>query len=77
MAAITVKVTDEEKKFIEDFAKLVNKPISRVIRDAVFDELDAEYEMTMLKAIASKDNEITYTFDEVCKKTLKGEAKDE
>lgn len=44
MAYISIRITDEEKATLQSFAKLHNKPLSKYIKNSLFEQLQEEQE---------------------------------
>ena len=67
MSTITIRINEEEKKYIEAFAKMNNKSISELIRESVLESIEDKYDMIERdKAIVEFNKEKTmYTPDEV------------
>lgn len=65
--SITMRVSDSEKKLIQDFATLYGMSISDYIRTAVMEKIEDEYDLQAYKkALAEYEKDpTTYTLDEI------------
>lgn len=48
MSTITIRINEEEKKYIEAFAKMNNKSISELIRESVLESIEDKYDLIEL-----------------------------
>lgn len=68
MAHISLRVTDKEKKIMENYADFHGITLSDAIKDVFFKKLEDEYDLQTIAEFenAEKDGEVKYkTFDEV------------
>ena len=54
MAVISVRVSDEEKQTMLDFAKFNGQTVSKLLRDTFFEKIEDEYE---IKIVAEYEKE--------------------
>ena len=47
MSTFSIRLTDAEKKLIQDYSKLNNKSMSEVLKDAFFEKLEDEYDIRL------------------------------
>ncbi|MBS9783328.1 MAG: hypothetical protein KGV46_02115 [Pasteurella sp.] len=47
MPSITIRINEQEKSFLEQFAKFNNQNISELIRQKLFDSIEDEYDITI------------------------------
>ena len=69
MAFCSIRMSDEEKTVLENYAALVNKSVSEVLRESFFEKLEDEYDIKSADeayALFLKDPE-TRPLDEVMK----------
>lgn len=45
MAFCSIRMSDEEKTILEEYAKAVNKSVSEVLRESFFEKLEDEYDI--------------------------------
>jgi len=66
---ISVRLNDEDSKLMKTYAEMNNMSLSDLIRDAVIEKIEDEYDLKCYeKAIEEyKANPKTYTLDEVKK----------
>ncbi len=67
MSTVTIRLSEEEKKFLKDYADMNNKSLSEVVRESIFETLEDKYDLILLKKAIEKfkkDN-TTYTSNEV------------
>lgn len=70
MAHISLRVTDNEKSWMENYAKLHGINLSDAIKSAFFEKLEDEYDLNIIKeyeAYKKKGNVKYYSLDEVKK----------
>ena len=68
MATITLRVNEQENKFIKDYVKINNYNLSSFIRDVVLDRIEDDLkvdEKKILSALKKSKNEKTYSHSEV------------
>jgi hypothetical protein len=68
MAHISLRVTDKEKKTMENYANFHGITLSDAIKDVFFQKLEDEYDLKTIAEFenAEKHNEVGYkTFDQV------------
>ena len=74
MATITVRLSDEDKRVIEQMAQINGKNISEYVRDSLFEQIEDQYDYS----VASKAYEaylsdgIEYDLDEVIEEISSG-----
>ena len=70
MPHVSLRVTDEEKKWMESYAKLQGLNLSDAIKEAFFEKLEYEYDLKVIKeyeAEKAKGNIKFYSHAEVKK----------
>ena len=69
MSALSIRLNDEEKKIINAYAKFNNKTITQVVKEAILEKIENEFDLNELnKAIEEYEkNPISYLSDEVWK----------
>nr|WP_314656722.1 DUF6290 family protein [uncultured Fusobacterium sp.] len=69
MSALSIRLNDEEKKIINAYAKFNNKTITQVVKEAILEKIENEFDLNELnKAIEEYEkNPISYSSDEVWK----------
>lgn len=68
MATITLRVNEQENKFIKDYVKINNYNLSSFIRDVVLDRIEDDLkidEKKILSALKKSKKEKTYSHNEV------------
>ena len=70
MTSVTIRLSEEEKRYIETYAKQKRRSMSDVIKLAIMDKIEDEYDLIAYnKAMEEhKKNPITYTHEEMMKK---------
>lgn len=65
--AISLRLSDEDTKLIRSYAKLKKKSVSEVMRTAIIEQIETEYDLQVYeKAMEEhRKNPVTYTLDEV------------
>lgn len=69
MSVLSIRLNDDEKKIINAYAKFNNKTITQVIKEAILEKIENEFDLNELnKAIEEYEkNPISYSSDEVWK----------
>jgi len=69
MSALSIRLNDDEKKIINAYAKFNNKTITQVVKEAILEKIENEFDLDELnKAIEEYEkNPISYSSDEVWK----------
>lgn len=69
MSALSIRLNDDEKKIINAYAKFYNKTITQVVKEAILEKIENEFDLTELnKAIEEYEkNPVSYSSDEVWK----------
>ena len=64
---ISVRLSDKDMELIKTYAKINNISLSDLIRNAVMEKIEDEYDLEYYKKAIEeyKDNPKTYTLDEV------------
>jgi len=64
---ISLRLNDEDTKLIRSYAKLKRKSVSEIMRSAIIEQIETEYDLKAYeKAMAEhKKNPVTYSLDEV------------
>lgn len=68
MATITLRVNEQENKFIKDYVKINNYNLSSFIRDVVLDKIEDDLkidEKKILSALKKSKKEKAYSHNEV------------
>ena len=68
MATITLRVNEQENKFIKDYVKINNYNLSSFIRDVVLERIEDDLsidEKKILSALKKSKKEKTYSHNEV------------
>ena len=47
MCTFSIRLTEAEKKLIQDYSKLNNKSMAEVLKDAFFEKLEDEYDIRL------------------------------
>ena len=66
---ISIRMTDEEKKLADAYARLNGVTLSEAIKSAYFEKIEEEYDIALADAALKeyKKNPKTYTLDELMK----------
>jgi len=64
---ISIRMTDEEKKIADAYAKLSGITLSEAIKQAYFEKIEDEYDIKLMEDALKdfKKNPKTYTLDEL------------
>jgi predicted DNA-binding protein len=71
--SVSVRLNKEEEKLLKQYADLHGISVSEVIREAIFDKIEDEFDMSVAeKALHEyRKNSKTYTLEEVIQVTKK------
>lgn len=66
---ISVRLNEEDTELIKAYAKIKNITLSELVRNAIMEKIEDEYDLESYKKAMKKykENPITYTLDEVKK----------
>jgi predicted DNA-binding protein len=67
MASLTIRMPDDEKDLIRDFARFNGKSVSTTIRDIVLERLEDEYDMKVAREYERGKEHTTYAWKDVNK----------
>ncbi|MDR2108824.1 MAG: DUF6290 family protein [Coriobacteriales bacterium] len=67
MASLTIRIPEDEKTLIQDFARFSGKSVSTTIRDIVLEKLEDEYDMKVAREYESAEEHVTYAWEDVKK----------
>ncbi|GHU84618.1 hypothetical protein FACS1894198_0620 [Clostridia bacterium] len=67
MAVVTIRVSDEEKRTMLEFAKLHGESLSRLVRDIFFERLEDEYDMQAIKEFLAEKEHKYHEWNDVKK----------
>lgn len=65
MAHVSLRVTEQEKKWMESYADLHNISLSDAIKSAFFEKIEDEYDLNLIEQYEANPDEIRYSHDEV------------
>lgn len=66
---ISLRLAEEEAKLFKSYAALQGITVSELVRQAVLDRIEEEYDLQIFEEAMKKHrkNPVTYTHDEICK----------
>ena len=67
MTHVSLRVSDEEKNWMESYAKLHNISLSDAIKAAFFEKLEDEYDLDIIKEYEKEGAGRFYSISEVAK----------
>ena len=67
MATATIRLTDEESRLIKSYAAQERRSVSDVIRLAILDRIEDEYDLGLFEQAEAKYNEnpVSYSLDAI------------
>ncbi len=67
MSTVTIRLSEEEKNFLKDYADMNNKSLSEIVRESIFETIEDKYDLILLKKAIEefKEDNTTYTSNEV------------
>ncbi|MGM0419267.1 MAG: type II toxin-antitoxin system RelB family antitoxin [Thermodesulfobacteriota bacterium] len=66
MPNISLRLSEQEKILVDNYAKLNGLTLSDVFKKALFEKLEDEYDLKLIKEYEKKGDSLkTYTLDEV------------
>lgn len=67
MPHVSLRVTAEEKKWMESYAKMLGQNVSDVIKAAFFEKLEDEYDLNIIREYEKDPDKTMYSHEEVGK----------
>lgn len=67
MAHVSLRVTDQEKSWMESYAKLHGVKLSEAIKEAFFEKLEDEFDLKVIAEWEANPDKTTHSHDEVKK----------
>jgi hypothetical protein len=67
MAVVSVRVSDDEKKIMLDFAKFHGESVSKLLRDAFFEQLEDEYDVQVAREYQAERTHVNHEWSDVKK----------
>lgn len=67
MATMTMRLDNADAQIVRKYAKFEGKSISDFIRDAVFERIEDQEDLSALRKAIAEDDGIRYSQDEVLK----------
>ncbi|WKY45133.1 DUF6290 family protein [Eubacteriaceae bacterium ES2] len=67
MAHVSLRVTDQEKLWMESYAKLNGVNLSEAVKDAFFEKLEGEFDLKVVAEYEDEPNKMAHPHDEVKK----------
>ncbi|MDR1954145.1 MAG: DUF6290 family protein [Clostridiales Family XIII bacterium] len=67
MAVISVRVSDEEKKAMLNFAKFHGESLSQLLRNVFFERLEDEYDIRVATEYENQKSHISHSWEDVRK----------
>ncbi|MDR2106457.1 MAG: DUF6290 family protein [Coriobacteriales bacterium] len=67
MASLTIRIPEDEKSLIQDFARFRGKSVSNTIRDIVLEKLEDEYDMKVAREYDGEQKHVTHSWEDVKK----------
>jgi hypothetical protein len=65
MAVVSVRVSDEEKKTMLDFAKFHGETVSKLLRDIFFERLEDEYDVQVASEYQAERTHVNHEWNDV------------
>ena len=65
MAVVSVRVSEEEKRAMLDFAKFHGESVSKLLRDAFFAKLEDEYDMQVVREYQAEKSHVNHDWNDV------------
>lgn len=69
MGTITIRLNKEESKVFKEYAELNDIPLSTLFKKALQENMEDEFDMSIITAYEESDNHETYTHEKL-KETL-------
>ena len=67
MAVVSVRVSDEEKKTMFEFAKFHGESVSKLLRDSFFERLEDEYDRQVAGEYQAEKGHVSHNWSDVKK----------
>jgi predicted DNA-binding protein len=65
MAVVSIRVSDEEKKTMLDFAKFHGETVSKLLRDTFFERLEDEYDVQVARDYLAEHTHVNHEWSDV------------
>lgn len=65
MPHVTFRVSEQEKEWMESYAKVRGVNLSDLVKDAVFEKLEDEYDLQCVREYEQEKEHVFYSMDEV------------
>ena len=65
MSTMTMRVDDVDAAIVRKYAKFEGKTISDFIRDAVFEKIEDQEDLAILRAAIAEDDGVRYSHEQV------------
>ncbi len=75
MTLINIRFNKEQLKVIDELQKVYNMPVSTMLKQIIFEKIEDDYDIQVVKNYEKKTTNKTYSFDEYIKRY--GISKDE
>jgi hypothetical protein len=67
MAVVSVRVSDEEKKTMLEFAEFHGESVSKLLRDSFFERLEDEYDVQVARQYQADKTHVNHDWSDVKK----------
>lgn len=68
MTLINIRFNDEQKKIIDELQKIYNLPMSTMLKKIIFEKIEDDFDIQIVKNYEKKTTNKTYSFDEYIKR---------
>ena len=67
MPHVSIRVSEQEKREMENYAKFQGRTLSDVLKAVFFDKLEDEFDLKLIKEYEDEPDKTTYSHEEVKK----------
>lgn len=68
MTLINIRFNKEQLKVIDELQKVYNMPVSTMLKQIIFEKIEDDYDIQVVKNYEKKTTNKTYSFDEYIKR---------
>ncbi|MDY5305962.1 type II toxin-antitoxin system RelB family antitoxin [Fusobacterium gastrosuis] len=68
MTLINIRFNKEQIKVIDELQKVYNMPVSTMLKQIIFEKIEDDYDIQVVKNYEKKTTNKTYSFDEYIKR---------
>ena len=67
MAHVSIRLSENEKQIIENYAKWLDTSVSDMIKNVLFEKIEDDYDLKLIAAYEAEPEHKTYSHEEIGK----------